>query len=102
MSDILVQCSSPFLPVQKTHKAIHALVTGKSGDDKGICADFTRITLLIVCHPGDFYNPFPNYAFTGSVRPVYPLSNTRKVPDHIPRPDYVKDGKPTATSGIMV
>jgi len=23
------------------------------------------------------------------MRPVYPLSPTRKVPEHIPRPDYV-------------
>lgn len=58
----------------KAHKAIHALVTAKLGNDKG-----------------DFYNPFPNYAFTGSVRPMYPLSDRRKVPDHIPRPDYAED-----------
>ncbi|KAF8228196.1 methionine aminopeptidase [Tricholoma matsutake] len=62
----------------KAHKAIHALVTAKLGNDKG-----TR----------DFYNPFPNYAFTGSVRPMYPLSDRRKVPDHIPRPDYAEDGR---------
>ncbi|KAK4686672.1 methionyl aminopeptidase, partial [Tremellales sp. Uapishka_1] len=29
-----------------------------------------------------------NYTFTGPLRPVYPLSPTRIVPDHIPRPDY--------------
>ncbi|KAG6890721.1 hypothetical protein C0995_005094 [Termitomyces sp. Mi166 len=40
------------------------------------------------------YNPFPNYAFTGSILPVYPLSKTRVVPDHIPRPDYAADGRP--------
>ncbi|KAF8077977.1 methionine aminopeptidase [Lyophyllum atratum] len=40
------------------------------------------------------YNPFPNYQYTGSIRPVYPLSNARAVPDHIPRPDYAIDGKP--------
>ncbi|KAG6868372.1 hypothetical protein C0993_004018 [Termitomyces sp. T159_Od127] len=42
------------------------------------------------------YNPFPNYVFTGSIRPVYPLSKTRVVPDHIPRPDYAADGKPVS------
>ncbi|KAH0583907.1 hypothetical protein H2248_009499 [Termitomyces sp. 'cryptogamus'] len=42
------------------------------------------------------YNPFPNYSFTGPIRPVYPLSKTRLVPDHIPRPDYAADGKPVA------
>lgn len=29
-----------------------------------------------------------NYAFTGTLRPVYPLSERRVVPSHIPRPDY--------------
>ncbi|KAG6818142.1 hypothetical protein H0H87_000047 [Tephrocybe sp. NHM501043] len=42
------------------------------------------------------YNPFPNYAYTGSIRPVYPLTKTRVVPDHIPRPDYAADGRPTS------
>lgn len=40
------------------------------------------------------YNPFPNYPFTGSLRPVYPLSPRRDVPASIPRPDYVEDGIP--------
>jgi len=62
----------------KTHKVVHALVTEKLGDSKG-----------------DFYNPFPNFGFTGSLRPRYPLSKPRQVPDHIPRPDYAdNDGKP--------
>jgi len=39
------------------------------------------------------YNPFPNYPFTGSLRPLYPLSPKRAVPDHIPRPDYAVTGK---------
>lgn len=38
------------------------------------------------------YNPFPNFRFTGSLRPVYPLSPKRAVPDSIPRPDYA--GRP--------
>lgn len=38
------------------------------------------------------YNPFPSFAFTGTVKPVYPLSPKRAVPDHIPRPDYVAAG----------
>lgn len=40
------------------------------------------------------YNPFPNFDFTGKLRPVYPLTPTRKVPSHIPRPDYAQDGIP--------
>ncbi|KAJ7097956.1 peptidase M24, structural domain-containing protein [Mycena belliarum] len=42
------------------------------------------------------YNPFPNYNFTGSMRPAYPLSPKRKVPEHIQLPDYVTDGIPTS------
>ena len=40
------------------------------------------------------YNPFPTFPYTGSVRPVYPLSERRKVPDRIAQPDYAKDGIP--------
>lgn len=39
-------------------------------------------------------NPFPRFSFTGSVRPVYPLSEFRKVPASIPYPDYAADGIP--------
>ncbi|KAJ8594327.1 methionine aminopeptidase [Rhizopogon salebrosus TDB-379] len=37
------------------------------------------------------YNPFVNYNYTGTLRPVYPLSPKREVPAHIPRPDYALD-----------
>ncbi|CAE6420649.1 unnamed protein product [Rhizoctonia solani] len=40
------------------------------------------------------YNPFPNFNFTGPLRPVYPLSPRRIVPPDIPRPDYAEDGIP--------
>jgi len=39
-----------------------------------------------------FYNPFPNYNFTGTLRPVYPLSPKREVPAHIEVPDYAESG----------
>ncbi|KAK1830095.1 putative methionine aminopeptidase [Podospora conica] len=42
----------------------------------------------------NFYNPFPNFSFTGPLRPVYPLSPMRKVPKSIPHPDYAEDGLP--------
>lgn len=41
-----------------------------------------------------FYNPFPNFPFTGPLRPVYPLSPRREVPKSIPHPDYAEDGIP--------
>lgn len=40
------------------------------------------------------YNPFPTFPYTGTLRPAYPLSPRREVPEHIPRPDYSKDGVP--------
>lgn len=40
------------------------------------------------------HNPFPTFPFTGSLRPVYPLSPRRQVPVSIQHPDYAKDGIP--------
>ncbi|KDQ26789.1 hypothetical protein PLEOSDRAFT_1077617 [Pleurotus ostreatus PC15] len=40
------------------------------------------------------YNPFPNFEYTGPLRPVYPLSPKRTLPEHIGRPDYAEDGQP--------
>ncbi|KAJ7094259.1 peptidase M24, structural domain-containing protein [Mycena epipterygia] len=61
----------------KTHKVIHNLAKL----DPGANTDGT-------------YNPFPNYNFTGPMRPAYPLSAKRTIPDHIQLPDYVTDGIP--------
>lgn len=41
---------------------------------------------------GGSYNPFPNFTFSGPLRPAYPLSAKRQVPDHIARPEYAEDG----------
>ena len=41
------------------------------------------------------YNPFPNFEFTGELRPHYPLTPRRRaVPKHIKLPDLRQDGKP--------
>lgn len=53
------------------------------------------IPLMIISEPDvvpGLYNPFPTYPFTGSVRPVYPLSAKRTVPKSIPQPDYAETG----------
>ncbi|KAK3072275.1 Methionine aminopeptidase 1 [Teratosphaeriaceae sp. CCFEE 6253] len=42
------------------------------------------------------FNPFPSYPFTGSLRPVYPLSPRRAVPDRIRKPDYAGNGIPVS------
>lgn len=66
----------------KNHKVVHDLVRAQN--------DGT-------------YNPFPNYSFSGTMRPVYPLSPKREVPAHIPRPDYAlrKDGVPESEMRTM-
>ncbi|KAL0071433.1 Methionine aminopeptidase 1 [Marasmius tenuissimus] len=66
--------------VGKTHKIIHDL------------AKQPQSTSNVARNP-ESYNPFPNYSYTGPLRPMYPLSGKRAVPDHIPRPDYVDDGR---------
>ncbi|KAJ3107352.1 Methionine aminopeptidase 1 [Phlyctochytrium planicorne] len=40
------------------------------------------------------FNPFPNYTFSGKLRPVYPMSPVRQVPSHIGMPDYALTGEP--------
>lgn len=42
----------------------------------------------------NYYNPFPTFPYTGSLRPVYPLSPRRSVPGSIAHPDYAADGIP--------
>ncbi|KAL4074463.1 peptidase M24, structural domain-containing protein [Scleroderma yunnanense] len=71
---------------KKNHKVVHDLVRAQNGFnvvDPNVPTDGT-------------YNPFPNYSFSGTIRPVYPLSPKREVPAHIPRPDYAlsDDGVP--------
>lgn len=36
----------------------------------------------------NIFNPWPCFSFTGPLRPFYPLSPKREVPEHIMRPDY--------------
>ncbi|KAF2756275.1 methionine aminopeptidase 1A [Pseudovirgaria hyperparasitica] len=40
------------------------------------------------------YDPFPSFAYTGDLRPVYPLSERRAVPESISKPDYAEDSIP--------
>lgn len=42
----------------------------------------------------ELYDPFPTFNYTGKLRPVYPLSPRRQVPDSIPKPDYYSTGIP--------
>ncbi|UPX13849.1 Methionyl aminopeptidase [Ascochyta rabiei] len=40
------------------------------------------------------FNPFPTFPYTGTLRPVYPLSPKREVKKSVKLPDYSKDGIP--------
>ncbi|KAL6300164.1 methionine aminopeptidase [Sparassis latifolia] len=73
--------------VQKTHKLIHDIATPRQPllDDPNINKNGT-------------FNPFGSFSFTGDLRPVYPLTPRREVPEHIVKPDYAEDGIPTSES----
>ncbi|KAJ8122317.1 hypothetical protein ONZ43_g1456 [Nemania bipapillata] len=79
--------------LEGTHKALHKIASGKTVN--GIL-DRVR-TPKVVSKPDPatgLFNPFPSFAYTGSLRPVYPLSEKRTVPRDIPWPDYAESGIP--------
>lgn len=47
-----------------------------------------------------YYNPFPNFPYSGSLRPVYPLSPHRTLPQSIPHPVWWQDGNPRYSRSI--
>ncbi|KAF4635399.1 hypothetical protein G7Y89_g2709 [Cudoniella acicularis] len=70
-----------------THKSVHKQSNFLSN----------LITPNVVSKPDPdtgLFNPFPTFPYTGSLRPVYPLSEHRPVPKSIQHPDYWKDGIP--------
>jgi hypothetical protein len=62
---------------------------------KRVCSSSSHGVHRLTFPADGTFNPFPNFGFSGLLRPVYPLSPKRVVPDHIPRPDYAEDGSPT-------
>ncbi len=52
-----------------------------------------HLSAMAAAEPKTF-NPFPNYFFTGNLRPVYPLSAKRLVPESIEKPDWAEGGRP--------
>ncbi|KAI1329787.1 peptidase M24, structural domain-containing protein [Xylariaceae sp. FL0255] len=77
------------------HKALHKLLSGKTGTANGIL-DHIR-TPKVVSKPDPVtghYDPFPAFSYSGPLRPVYPLSPMRTVPKDIPRPDWADSGFP--------
>ena len=78
----------PVCVAQNTHKSMHK-------QDTSILRRVFPPKLASKPDPDtSFFNPFPDFAFTGPLRPVYPLSPKREVPKSIPHPDYAADGIP--------
>jgi methionyl aminopeptidase len=76
---------------EATHKLLHR--PSSSNPLRSLFSSAPKVVSLPDPITGT-YNPFPTFPFTGSLRPVYPLSETRKVPAHIQKPDYARDGIP--------
>ena len=57
-------------------------------------ADGFKVQHKAVHKSNALHNPFPAYPFTGSLRPVYPLSPRRTLPESIRRPNYSEDADP--------
>ncbi|KAI0031834.1 methionine aminopeptidase [Vararia minispora EC-137] len=66
-----------------SHKVVHDLATPRQSlpDDPSTNKNRT-------------FNPFPHFKFSGPLRPCYPLSPRRQLPDHIQRPDYAEGAVP--------
>ncbi|KAI9659718.1 MAG: Methionine aminopeptidase 1 [Alyxoria varia] len=47
------------------------------------------------------HNPFPSFSYTGPLRPVYPLSPRRAIPERIRKPEYAADGIPRSEQGMI-
>lgn len=76
-----------------THKVLHAQAKPESSMVQKLFAPKPKLISKPDPDTGVF-NPWPAFAYTGSVRPVYPLSPRRLVPPSIPRPDYADTGVP--------
>ena len=88
--------------LQKTHKLIHNLANGVGAlslesDSQSLPCSPKKPAFRFRRFLDGSYNPFPNFAFSGSLRPAYPLSAKRHVPDHIARPEYAGDGSSLPT-----
>ncbi|KAK0362659.1 Methionine aminopeptidase 1 [Friedmanniomyces endolithicus] len=74
-----------------THKTAH-----KAQNSMLANLNLTRPNMVSYPDADGHFNPFPAYPFTGSLRPVYPLSPRRTVPDRVGKPDYAGNGIPAS------
>lgn len=70
------------------HKSLHK---SNKGNHQNMCL-FSSPNLQSRVATGTKYDPFSTFGYTGPLRPVYPLSPRRTVPDHIEKPDYAETG----------
>ncbi|KAI7780532.1 hypothetical protein LA080_015933 [Diaporthe eres] len=80
-----------------SHKSMHK-------QENSIIQNTLNIPPKVVSKPDPetgYYNPFPNFSYTGPLRPVYPLSPRREIPKTIPHPDYAADGIPKAGRSLV-
>ncbi|KAK0846256.1 Methionine aminopeptidase 1 [Friedmanniomyces endolithicus] len=80
---------------QSTHKTAH-----KAQNSMLANLNLTRPNMVSYPDADGHFNPFPAYPFTGSLRPVYPLSPRRTVPDRVGKPDYAGNGIPASEQSI--
>ena len=73
--------------LQSNHKSIHK-------SQSNIIHHIISPKALTTDPATGFYNPFPSFPFSGSLRPVYPLSEHRTLPKSIPHPVWWQDGNP--------
>lgn len=81
--------------LQSTHKAMH------KQENSILQSIFTPKAVSKPDADSNFFNPFPNFHFTGPLRPVYPLSPKRTVPKSIRHPDYAEDGIPKSGRSLV-
>jgi methionyl aminopeptidase len=87
---------SPSHVVQGTHKLIHNIVQIAAEKEDASQSCLTYCVLQTTDGHAENATIPPHmrrYQWTGPMRPHYPLSPKRVVPDHIPRPDYADNGK---------
>lgn len=85
--DVIFKRAKADTSLQSTHKQLH------KSQNSMLSNIFTPSVVSLPDAAGHF-NPFPTYNFSGSLRPSYPLSPRRKVPDSIRHPDYASHGIP--------
>jgi methionyl aminopeptidase len=95
MANLVLACPAPEYPKQSDHKVLHKPAHRKTPTLlRKLQGVFGSPTPFPTNPETGTHDPFPDFQYTGPLRPHYPLSPTRKLPKHIPQPDYAADGIP--------